>query len=47
MLGSMLDKGKRLEYMSHDKRVKSLVINVILISSKVANIHKVKHKVPN
>ena len=47
MLVSMLDRGKRLEDMSHDKRVKSLVINVILTSSKFATIDKVKHKAPN
>ena len=47
MLVSMLDRGKRLEYMSCDKRVKSMVINIILISSRVATIDEVEHKAPN
>ena len=37
VLVSILDRGKRLEGMSHDRRV-WLVINVILISSRVATI---------
>ena len=42
----MLDRGKRLKYMSRDKKVR-LVINVILISSRSATINEVKHKAPN
>ena len=47
MLVSMLDRGKRLEGTSRDRGVKSLVINVVLISSRVATIDEVKHKAPN
>ena len=46
VLVSILDRGKRPECMSRDRRVR-LVINVVLISSKVATIDKVEHKAPN
>ena len=43
---SMLDREKRPEGISYKQRVKSLVINVVFISSKVATIDKVEHKAP-
>ena len=46
MLVSMLDKGKRLECMSRDRRIR-LVINVVLISSRVATIDEVEHEASN
>ena len=47
VLVSMLDREKRLECMSRDRSARLIVINVILISSKVATIDEIEHKALN